>query len=209
MNVADLEKWFDANRTLLETAYIAGVQPWQQSGFGLRSGRSYEEWEALRKPVADCVDRSGTFLDIGCANGYLLGCVMHWAGERGIAVVPYGLDISPKLVAMAQERLPDYAGQMYVGNSWDWEPPQTFDYVRTELVYVPDELRRAYVDRLLHRFLNLGGKLLVAEYRSRTSTAPALSVDADLTQLGFTVKAIKHGFHGGVEQTRVAVIEKS
>ncbi len=193
---------------MLETAYIAGKQPWQQSGLGLHSNRSAEQWEVLRKPVADCMDRSGTFLDIGCANGYLLDCVMRWAGEREIEITPYGLDLSAKLVALARQRLPDYANQMYVGNAWDWAPPQTFDYVRTELVYVPDELHRAYLTRLLDKFLSPGGKLLVAEYRSRTNTAPALSIDTDLEQLGFAVQATRIGSDGGREQTRVAVVEK-
>ena len=30
MNQEELAQWFDANKTLLETAYLAGQQPWQQ-----------------------------------------------------------------------------------------------------------------------------------------------------------------------------------
>jgi hypothetical protein len=40
MDEQELAAWFAANQTLLETAYLAGEQPWQQSGFGpLRSLR--------------------------------------------------------------------------------------------------------------------------------------------------------------------------
>src|SRR5687767_2146321 len=114
-----LQKWFDANKTLLESAYLTGQHPWQQSGFGLHSNRTAEQWEACRRPIADCLDKSGTFLDIGCANGYLLECVVRWARESGIEITPYGLDLSDKLVALAQDRLPEYARYMSVGNAWN------------------------------------------------------------------------------------------
>ncbi len=40
-----------------------------------------------------------------------------------------------------------------------------FDFVRTELVYVPAEHERAYVERLIQFYLEPEGKLLVANYR--------------------------------------------
>jgi hypothetical protein len=72
MDVEQLEGWFRSVRVLLEDSYTAAEEPWQQSGVGLGGGRSAEYWEAIRRPIAECVGRSGTFLDIGCANGYLL-----------------------------------------------------------------------------------------------------------------------------------------
>lgn len=75
MNDEELTRWFEANKNMLETAYLAGTHPWQQSGVGLRTPRSAQDWEVLRRPIADCLTNSGTFLDIGCANGYLLECI--------------------------------------------------------------------------------------------------------------------------------------
>ena len=66
MNDDEPAWWFEANRTLLESAYVAGQHPWRQSGFGLHSNRTSEPWEACRRPVADCLDRLGTFLHIAC-----------------------------------------------------------------------------------------------------------------------------------------------
>jgi len=63
MDKQKLEQWFTANKTLLESAYMGGQQPWQQSGFGVHSARTYEQWAAHRKPVAAAVSSSGTFLD--------------------------------------------------------------------------------------------------------------------------------------------------
>ncbi|MEO7000532.1 MAG: class I SAM-dependent methyltransferase [Ktedonobacterales bacterium] len=199
-------QWFAANKTLLETAYLAADQPWQQSGVGLHSACTYERWEAMRRPIAACVTTSGTLLDMGCANGYLLECLLRWVGERDLTLEPYGLDISEGLLALARQRLPQYADHCFVGNAWDWPPPRRFDYVRTELVYVPDELQQAYVRRLLTDFLTPTGSLLVAEYRARGPDAPPLRVEQRLAEMGFPVPARTSGFWQGVECTRIAVV---
>lgn len=208
MNDDELAVWFAAKKALLETAYLVSEQPWQQSGFGLHTPRTYEAWEAHRKLIADCIERPGSFLDIGCANGYLLECVLRWTAERGIAVEPYGLDLSEKLVALARQRLSTYADHLIVGNAWDWTLPRTFDYVRTELVYVPDALQAVYVSRLLDQFVSPGGKLLVAGYRGRGDEAQYLFSDRRLGLLGFAIEGVRSGAWEGEEKTRVAVLGK-
>jgi SAM-dependent methyltransferase len=209
MDQADLERWFAEMTEVLEPAYLSGEQPWQQSGVGLHARHTFENWQARRRVIADVVDRSGSFLDIGCANGFLLQCVTHWVDERGLSIVPFGLDLSAPLVALARERLPEYADNLFVGNAWDWEPPRRFDFVRTELVYVPDELQATYVLRLLGRFLVPGGCLLVAEYRERGVTTPHLTVDELLRAFGLPVETVATGIEDGIEQARVAVIRNA
>jgi SAM-dependent methyltransferase len=204
----ELALWFEANKSLLENAYVAAHEPWQQSGMALRREGSAEEWEGKRRVIADCVAEPGSFLDIGCANGYLLECLMRWVGERGIEIVPYGLDLSEKLATLARQRLPEYARNIFVGNGWDWVPPMKFDYVRTELVYVPDQLQTAYVARILDLFLAPGGRLLAAEYRGREHVGAELTIDKHLTDLGFRVDDVKIAYWQSVEHTRVAVLSK-
>ena len=75
----DLAAWFRTMRERLEPAHLAHNDPWRGSGFSGPEAR----WVALRKPVADCIDRPGRFLDVGCANGYLLECVALWTATRG------------------------------------------------------------------------------------------------------------------------------
>ena len=208
MTDEELSRWFAANKAVLESAFRAGREPWQQSGFGLHTPRTYQVWAACRRPIADCVDRSGTFLDIGSANGYLLECVCRWVAERSLTVDPFGLDVSEQHVALAQNRLPVHAERFDVGNAWDWRPLRTYDYVRTDLIYVPDELQQALVDRLLAQFVGAGGRLLVAEYYSNRDARP-LTVEHRLAAMGHTVQAVTHGFWDGVEMTRVAVIGKA
>lgn len=94
-------------------------------------------WERGRRPIAEGINRNGTFLDVGCANGLLMESIVGWAAAAGHHVEPYGLDYSPNLAALARRRLPHWADRIFVGNGADWTPPQRFDFVRTELVYVP------------------------------------------------------------------------
>ena len=112
-------EWYAGYRAIIEEAYLPHAEPWRGSGF---SGPR-ERWELLRRPIAEAIDRSGSFLDIGCANGYLLSCLMEWTEERGIAIDPHGLDMSEPLVMLARERLPDHSASIHVGNALDWRSP--------------------------------------------------------------------------------------
>jgi SAM-dependent methyltransferase len=202
----DLRDWFDEIRLLLEQGYLAAETSWEQSG---KSG-SFEEWTRLRIPVSECIDASGTFLDIGCANGFLLECLLNWTRRKGIRIEPYGLDYSEKLAALARQRLKSFSKNIFVGNAWSWEPPMRFDYVRTEICYVPMNLAGAFVSRLLSRFLTENGKLLVAQYRSRRENLAGNWIDDHLRALGFSVTESRSGFSGdGLELTRVAILQGS
>jgi SAM-dependent methyltransferase len=135
MNKEELRQWFDNARDTLEAGYLTTAEPWKQLGM---SGLE-ERWICLRKPVADFINKSGSFLDIGCANGYLLECCQKWNYSRDIILEPYGIDISPKLIELAKNRLPQYADNFIVANAFYWILSKRFDFVRTELVYVPAE----------------------------------------------------------------------
>ncbi len=55
--------------------------------------------------VADAIDRDGSLLDVGCANGYLMECLPRWTP---FDVEPYGLEISSDLAELARRRLPHW-----------------------------------------------------------------------------------------------------
>ncbi len=138
----DEDEWHRRTGAVMVPAYLAAETAWGQSG---KSGTS-EDWERSRSHVADAIDRDGTFLDVGCANGYLMECLPRWTSS---AVEPYGLDISPELAELARRRLPDWADRIFVGNALTWDAPSGFTYVRTGLEYVPGTRRRELVERLL------------------------------------------------------------
>jgi SAM-dependent methyltransferase len=160
------DAWFAGMAEIFGVAYLEGDNPRAQSGFGGDDAR----WEAGRRPIADVIDRDGSFLDIGCASGHLLESVVRWSPHR---LEPYGLELSPALAELARRRLPYWADRIFVGNALTWAPPLRFDFVRTELVYVPDPRKRDFVERLLAEVVAPGGRLVLCGYGSpRSGVAP-------------------------------------
>ena len=155
--------WHRAVAEIVVPAYLAAATPWEQSG---KSG-GLAGWERGRRPVMAAVDRDGTFLDVGCANGFLMESVRKWAGEDGHDVEPYGLEISPELAALARRRLPHWADRIFVGNAGEWMPPRRFDFVRPGLDYVPPTRRRELVEHLLEHVVAPGGRLIVGVFNER------------------------------------------
>jgi hypothetical protein len=88
------------------------------------------------------------------------------AHEDECRIEPFGLEISERLAALARGRLPEWQDRIFVGNALYWEPPHRFDYVRTELVYVPAHRRRQFVERLLAEVVAPGGVLILCSYGS-------------------------------------------
>ena len=128
---------------------------------------------------------------MGCANGLLMECVARWAAEDGHAIEPYGLDISEKLAELARQRLPRWRDRIFTGNALFWEPPIRFDYVRTELVYVPGYRRREYLARLLARVVAPGGRLIVCSYgSSRPEGVRAEPLVDEIRGWGFAIEGI-------------------
>jgi SAM-dependent methyltransferase len=163
---------------LFEAAYLAGDNPRAQSGFRGDEAR----WEAGRRPIADAIDREGTFLDIGCAAGHLLESLVRWTPHR---IEPYGLDMAPALVELARSRLPEWGDRIFHGNALTWTPPLGFDFVRTELVYVPRDRQRALVERLLAEIVVPGGRLILCGYGSPRSGLVPDPVCATVRSWGF------------------------
>lgn len=147
--------------------------------------------------------QAGTFLDIGCANGFLLECCLAWTAERGIQIEPYGVDLSSRLIALARQRLPQYTDRLVAANAFEWIPPQRFDFVRTELVYVPAAYERAYLEHLQAHYLTPQGRLLIANYAEDDpdpgrnllpGSHPTRHLLERLTELGVQVLGYKDGY---------------
>lgn len=162
----------------LESAYLESSDPIEQSGFGGGPAR----WKSERMPLIDAIDRSGSLLDVGCANGWLAACVREWCLARGFVIEPYGVDIGPGLVELARERLVG----AWVADAWTWQPPQHFTFVYSLLDLAPDELSSEWVRRLAG-WVEPGGRVILGSYGSQSRAAAPQDVAAVLAAAGLDV----------------------
>ncbi len=156
----DDRAWYDEVRESLEASYLAAPDAAAQSG---KAG-GMERWELGRKPIAAAIDRDGSFLDVGCANGLLMETLTAWAAERGHRLEPYGLELSEGLARLGRARYPRWSDRIFVGNALTWRGPRRFDIVRTELEYAPRYRAPELIDQLLTHVVARDGRLIVCGY---------------------------------------------
>lgn len=173
----------------LEESYLIEKDPIRQSGFG----GGPERWRMEREPVLDPVKAGGELLDIGCANGFLLECLIKWGRGRGLEVTPYGLDISAPLIELAKKRFPENVANFYVANAWDWKPPRRFQHVYSLYDCVPPDFLEEYVERLLARVVAPRGQLIIGAYGSLSEETPPYDIAGFLKSRGFTVAGTAQG----------------
>lgn len=162
----DEARWFEGIEEVLGDAYLAASDPRAQSG---KSGDEVD-WRWSRELILDALPegtRSAHVLDVGCANGYLMESLERWGKERSLQVEPHGLDISPRLAAFAQRRLPAWADRIEVGNVLEHAPKRRYQLVATGLDYVPPARRRESIERLFRDYLVPGGRVVLRPERVR------------------------------------------
>jgi 2-polyprenyl-3-methyl-5-hydroxy-6-metoxy-1,4-benzoquinol methylase len=168
--------YYAGNLRLLEPAYLRGTTPQAGSGFG----GDAELWRLRRGHVVAGIDRDGTFLDVGCANGLLMESVVAWSAHH---IEPYGVDIGPGLVELARRRLPQWADRIEVGNAIDHRPARRFTFVHVLLDLVPVARRADLIRHALEAYVEPGGRLLVSHY----AQPGGASAGDQLRALGFEV----------------------
>jgi RimJ/RimL family protein N-acetyltransferase len=187
--------WHREMATLIVPAYVSAST--LQGGSGHNGSEA--DWEWSRGVVAEGLHRSGTLLDVGCANGLMMESIARWSALRGVAIEPYGLEISPQLAGIARQRLPPWADRIFTGNVLGWKPPHRFQYVRTGLEYVPPARRRELVAWLLDEVLTPGGRLIIGKFNEEREQH---AIEAALGRWGHVVSGRAERAHRS--QPRVA-----
>jgi len=74
-----------------------------------RSNRWFGGWWAVRRGLERILGESAsgrsplTLLDVGCGAGDLARCATHWAGRRGVALVPIGVERHRTAAAISRD----------------------------------------------------------------------------------------------------------
>ena len=203
----DDQAFYDDLKELLEAPYLANPDVRGQSGFRGDAAR----WERARRVITTPMETDGDFCDVGCANGHLMETVAAWTAQDGVAIEPFGLDLSESLADLARSRLPHWADRIWVGNAMTWQPPRRFDYVRAELGYVPEDRRHGLVARLLDDYLVPGGTAILCSYGSARDPSKAVDdIGGTLRSWGFEVAGEAEAADtNGVVITKVAWVRAS
>jgi SAM-dependent methyltransferase len=190
---AGREQYFDTAREAVSEYYLADPSnPYQQSG----RSRGAERWEETRRCFVDAIHRSGDFLDVGCANGLLLETLIAWTAERGFTLQPHGLDFVPELVELTQRRFPAHRESFFVANAFYWIPSRRYDFVRTNLEYVPASDWTEFLHRQ-YAAVAAGGRLILCHYRNPDE--PYVDPGSVAQSAGYTV-------NGRIEAPGVAAV---
>lgn len=184
INDCDMPQAFLARLHHLEDLYLTSDDPIRQSGFG----GGEERWRREREPILDAVSHpGGEIIDVCCANGYLLECLVEWGQDRGLNMTPFGIDIGARLVAVARKRLPQFAGNLCVANAWDWMPPRPYQYVYALWDCVPEGYLPEFIHRLMCRYVAIRGRLILGAYGSLSRHEPPFDLETFLRSIGYRV----------------------
>jgi SAM-dependent methyltransferase len=156
------EQWYTLRKDATQEAYLSYENPRAQSGHSGDEAR----WHFTRVlMVLEAIHKDGTFLDVGCANGYLVECLLRLVEGSWLKVEFYGLDISEGLIDLARSRLPEQAGRFFAANAVTWTPDRHFDFVHAhEISYAPRNRERQFFEHLLNDYLNPGGRLIIGPW---------------------------------------------
>ncbi len=123
------------------------------------------------------MDRDGSWLDVGCANGYLLSTLPTWCAERGVRIEAHGLELLPRVADLARDLHPELTDRIWTGSVMRWSPPRRFTYVTALEDQAPPNRLADLVERLLGTFLEPGGRLIVSAYANQDESPRDLFSD--------------------------------
>lgn len=131
-------------------------------------GADYETWEKQRRFIAETIHHSGSIIDIGCANGFLLRCLQEWSEY---ALTPYGIDVNEESIDDAKKLFSNLSKNFEAVSFRDFLAgkhglPETYDFIYWNVWddWYFDENEKIQQVRVLLEKVNLGGRLVLGFY---------------------------------------------
>lgn len=149
-------------------------------------------WESSRRLIATAIRASGTILDYGCANGFLLRSLQEWSRYE---VVPYGVDIDHERLNEARMLFTGMSGHFYHPETPAQVPP-TFDHVYWAVgdnIDFSEHCNREWL-AAVERLVTPGGRLILGFYDTRARNETRVQ---ELTEWGWHAgEVIRNDFPG-------------
>lgn len=136
-------------------------------------GANYKDWKSMRHIIVNAINKDGTFLDVGCGNGFLLRCLQEWSDYK---LEPYGVDRNPEYIKQAKELFSSKSNNFLLLNFWDWDlteipkygVPNKYDFVywavRNSMKF-DKVIERKFIETLL-QLVSDDGRLILGLYES-------------------------------------------
>ena len=181
----------DRLRELMEGSY-ALADVWNKD-------EAMEGWEHGRRFIAQAINKDGSFLDYGCANGFLLRSLQEWSPSK---INVYGMDIDPKAVKDGQQLFPSIQNHFTTPEELNNNPeyPREFDMVYWNVWDDWDfkDPHRGQEDLLkkLLKATNKGARLIPGFYNTREANSKTIE---QLQKLGYKFSGILENPSGGQE----------
>ncbi len=158
---------------------------------------TFEAWEQRKAFIASATHKDGSFLDIGCGNGFLIKCLQEWSEHT---LIPYGIDINTQYVEIAKELFPKHQQNFTVLDinnisNLTKNLPGQYDFVFYSNNWSQNAPYQREVERInsLVEYVNPGGRLIIGFY-SQNKDNNLQAVEA-LQSLGIKFSEVLHNPH--------------
>lgn len=125
-------------------------------------GYTFDEWTQARSFISSAFHKSGSVLDIGCGNGFLLRCLQEWVFPQRL--IPFGIDVEKSFIDDSKRLFPheeNHFAVLSVDLIEDIEQrmlPGQYDFVYCSITHSPVIIRK------LLRLINSHGRLIIGFY---------------------------------------------
>lgn len=175
---------------LVEGGYVT-TEPWDKEV-------AWQTWERSRRFIAGAINKDGSILDYGSANGFLLRCLQEWSPHK---IKVYGIDTDKVAIKRARKLFPSEESHFITLEEIRDNPqfPRSFDFVFWNVWdnYNFEEEGQEELLKSLLGAINKGGRLILGFYRENKDDSK--KVIERIEQLGYEFSSTEENPSGSNE----------